>query len=113
MILITKILQFFSEFFTSLFSWLSTSIKQTSASYCELQTADSPTVLVANDGSLISILRIEGVTTLIGQQEFDHIQNAVRQSLQTTMSQPGHVIQVLFTYDKDEVQDEISHIFSP
>ena len=94
-------------------SWFGTSIKQTSAAYCELQTADSDTVLVANDGSLISILKIEGVTTLIGQSEFDQIQNALRQSLQTTMSQSGHVIQVLFSYDKDEVLDEIKNIFAP
>ncbi len=111
--MITRVNNWVKSFSTSLIAWLSSSVKQTAASYCELQTADSPTVLVANDGSLISILRVDGVTSLIGQPEFDHIQQALRQSLQTTMSQPGHVIQVLFSYDKDDVTDEINHIFTP
>ncbi len=104
---------FISGLGNSLLSWLSTSVKQTCASYCELQTADSDTVLVANDGSLVSILKIAGVTTLIGKNEFEYVQNALRQTLQTTMSQPGHVIQVLFSYDKEEVTGEIQHIFNP
>lgn len=111
--MLQRVTTYLKEFATSFLSWMGTSVKQTTASYCELQTADSPTVLVANDGSLISILRIDGVTSLIGRPEFDYIQNAIRQSLQTTMSQPGHVIQALFIYDKDEVTDEISHIFHP
>lgn len=108
-----KALLYIKDLFSSLFASFSNSLKQTSAAYCELQTADSETVLVSNDGSLISILKISGVTTLIGQAEFDHIQNALRQSLQTTMSQAGHVIQVLFSYDRDEVVAEINRIFSP
>lgn len=50
----------------SFLAWLSTSLKQTSEAYCDLETADSPTVFVAHDGSLVSVIRIVGVTTLIG-----------------------------------------------
>lgn len=102
-----------SSISNSLLSWLSTSVKQTCAAYCDLQTADSETVLVANDGSLVSVLKIAGVTTLIGKEEFNQVQKSLRQTLQTTLSQPGHVIQVLFSYDKEEVTDEIRYIFNP
>src|SRR3990167_1559555 len=108
-----KFIKSFFGIFESLFSWLSNSLKQNTSAYCELQTADSETVLVAHDGSLISVLRLEGVTSLIGKEEFDHIQTGLQQSLQTVMSQPGHVIQVYFSYDKDDVQGEISEIFTP
>ena len=37
-------------------AWLSTSLKQTTESYCDLETADSRYTLVAHDGSLISVL---------------------------------------------------------
>ena len=94
-------------------AWLSTLLKQTTLSYCEIQTADSRTVLVANDGSLISILRVEGVQMLIGRDEFTQIQDGLRQALQTTMSHPGYVMQVFFSYNKDEVQNVISEILSP
>lgn len=97
----------------SFFSWMSTSLKQTTASYCDLQTADSETTLVAHDGSLLSVIRIEGVKALIGTEEFNRVQRGLQQSLQTIMSQPGHVIQVYFSYNKDEVRGEIAEILSP
>ncbi len=108
-----KSIKSFLEIFESLFSWLSHSLKQNTSSYCELQTADSETVLVAHDGSLVSVLRLRGVTSLIGKEEFNHVQNGLQQSLQTVMSQPGHVIQVYFSYNKDEAHGEISEILTP
>lgn len=97
----------------SFLSWFSTSVKQTTASYCEIQTADSPTVLVANDGSLLSVLKIAGVNALIGKEEFFKIQEGLQHALQTSMSQPGHVMQVYFSYNKDEVAGEIEAILHP
>ncbi|MBU0743824.1 MAG: type IV secretion protein IcmB [Gammaproteobacteria bacterium] len=94
-------------------AWAGSAVKQTTESYCELQTADSPTVLVGNDGSLISVLKIDGVKALIGVEEFDRIQAGLLSSLQTTMSHAGHSIQVYFSYNRDEVGEEISNIFEP
>ena len=82
--------------FKVLFSWLGTIFKQSTMSYCEIQTADSETTLVANDGALLSVIKLSGVTSLIGKEEFEDIQNGLQQSLQTTMSHPGHTIQVFF-----------------
>ena len=109
----TNYIQSFLDIFESLFSWFSSALKQNSASYCELQTADSPTVLVAHDGSLMSVLQVQGVTSLIGKEEFDQIQIGLQQSLQTVMSQAGHVIQVYFSYNKDEARGEITEILAP
>ena len=94
-------------------AWMSGSSKQTTEAYCDLQTADSPTVLVGNDGSLASILKIDGVKALIGSEEFERIQNGLLQGLQTSMSRSGHGIQVYFSYNRDEVGSEIAHIFEP
>lgn len=99
--------------FNTFWAWLSTMLKQTTLSYCELQTADSRTALVANDGSLVTILRVEGVQMLIGREEFERILDGLRQSLQTTMSHPGYLVQVFFSYNKDEVKGEISEILAP
>jgi intracellular multiplication protein IcmB len=94
-------------------AWASSAIRQTTESYCELQTADSSTVLVGNDGSLISVLRIDGVKALIGAEEFERIRDGLLHSLQTAMSRSGHSMQVYFSYNRDEVGDEIAHIFEP
>lgn len=94
-------------------AWLSTALKQTTQSYCDLQTADSPTALVSHDGGLVSVLRVHGVRALVGSEEFDRIQTGMQQSLQTTMSRPGHTIQFFFSYNKDDIKQEISEIFQP
>ncbi len=99
--------------FNAFWSWLSTMLKQTTISYCEIQTADSRTALVANDGSLITVLRVDGVQMLIGREEFQRILDGLRQALQTTLSHPGYLMQVFFSYNKDEVQGVISEILSP
>ncbi len=91
-------------------AWLSTSLKQTTASYCDLQTADSPTTLVAHDGSLVSVLRVRGVRALVGEEEFDRIQLGMQQTMQTAMSRPGHTIQVHFNYNKDDIKSDIANI---
>lgn len=106
--------RFVESFFNtidSFLAWLSTSLKQTTESYCELETADSPTVLVAHDGSLISLIKIDGVTALIGETEFKRLHEGISLSLQTAMSQPGHALQVFFSYDQDRINDVITQVY--
>ena len=97
----------------SVLAWFSNEIKQTVESYCDLETADDAHTLVARDGSLISVIRVFGVTKLIGQEEFDTIHRGITQSLQATLKRPGHVVQVYFGYDRDAVKPEIEEILSP
>lgn len=97
----------------SILAWFSTELKQTTESYCDLETADDVHTLVARDGSLISVVRVYGVTKLIGQEEFDSIHRGVTQSLQATLKRQGHVVQVYFSYDRDAVKPEIDDILSP
>lgn len=96
----------------SVMAWFSTELKQSVESYCDLETADDPHTLVARDGSLISIIRVYGVTQLIGNEEFNDIHKRLTQSLQATLKRPGHVVQVYFTYDRGAVKPEIQDIFS-
>lgn len=97
----------------SILAWFSTELKQTAESYCDLETADSNTTLVARDGSLVSVIRVFGVTKLIGTDEFDSIHSGLTQSLQATLKRPGHVVQVYFSYDKEAVKPELEEILSP
>lgn len=94
-------------------AWLSTSLKQTTESYCDLETADSPVVLVAHDGSLISVIKIHGVTTLMGAPEFERLHDGLTSSLRTVMARAGHGIQVLFQYDRDNISAVIDDILEP
>lgn len=96
----------------SLLEWMSTALHQTATSYCELETADSEDTLVARDGSLVSIVRLDGARFLVGSEEFDRLHEAVRQTLQTALARKGHTLQVCFVYDKDAVKRDITDIFS-
>ncbi len=97
----------------SVLAWFSTELKQTVESYCDLETADNPNTLVARDGSLISVIRIHGVTRLVGTAEFDAIHTGLTQSLQASLKRLGHEIQVYFSYDKSTVKAEIEDILAP
>ncbi len=103
----------FFEGVDTFFAWLSTSLKQTTESYCDLETADSPTVLVNHDGSLISIIKVEGVTELAGSEEFDRIVEGLTNAFQGAMGRPGHALQVYFSHDKQNIKKVIRDIYAP
>lgn len=96
----------------SILAWFSTEMKQTTESYCDLETAEDTHTLVARDGSLVSVIRVHGVTRLIGADEFEMIHTGLTQSLQATLKRPGHAVQVYFTYDKSAVKSEMADILS-
>jgi intracellular multiplication protein IcmB len=95
------------------FAWISTALKQTTESYCDLETADSSTVLVNHDGTLLSILQIEGVTALAGAQEFERLVEGLSNALQAAMGRPGHAFQVYFSHDKQNIKKLIKNIYAP
>lgn len=103
----------FFEGVDTFFAWLSTSLKQTTEAYCELETADSPTVLVNHDGSLLSILKIEGVTALAGAAEFDRLVEGLTNTFQGAMGRPGHALQIYFSHDKQNIKKVIRDIYAP
>jgi len=94
-------------------AWISTSLKQTTESYCELDTADSPTVLVNHDGSLLTLIKVEGVTALSGQDEFDTLVAGLTNAFQGAMGRAGHAFQVFFSHDKQNIHKLISDIYAP
>ncbi|KTD55427.1 type IV secretion protein IcmB [Legionella quateirensis] len=103
----------FFEGIDTFFAWLSTSLKQTTESYVDLETADSPTVLVNHDGSLLSIIKIEGVTALAGTEEFERLVGGLNNAFQAAMGRPGHALQVYFSHDKQNIKKVIEDIYSP
>ena len=103
----------FFEGMDTFFAWLSTSLKQTTESYCELETADSPTVLVNHDGSLLTLLKIEGVTALVGPDEFERLVEGLTNAFQGAMGRTGHALQVFFSHDKQNIRKVIGDIYVP
>jgi intracellular multiplication protein IcmB len=94
----------------SILAWFSSSMKQTTESYCDLETAEDTYTLVDYDGSLVSIIKLNGVTKLVGNEEFNHIHERLCLALQGNMKRPGHAFQCYFSYDKEGAKGEIENI---
>ncbi len=103
----------FFEGIDTFFAWLSTSLKQTTESYISLETADSVDVLVNHDGSLLTVLEIEGITALAGIDEFDRLVEGLTNAFQTAMHRPGHALQVYYSHDKQNIKKVIQDIYEP
>ncbi len=94
-------------------AWMSSSLKQTTESYCDLETADSPNVLVNHDGTLLSVLKVEGVTGITGVEEFERLVDGLNNAFQGAMNRAGHALQVYFSHDKEHIKQVIEDIYAP
>ena len=108
-----KIIDGLLDSMDSFLAWFSSSLQTTTESYCDLQTADSPYVLVAHDGSLVSVLKIHGVTALVGEAEFRQIRDGLATTLRPTMSHAGHALQVYFSHSQESVAQLINENYQP
>lgn len=97
----------------SLLEWLGTSLKTTAISYCDLEAVDNRHTLVSRDGSMLTVIQIEGVQFMVGGEEFDRLHDGVTNALATAMGRAGHGAQMVFTYDTETVLAEIKEIFEP
>ena len=81
-------------------------------SYCRLETVDNG-VLVADDGSLVSLLHLEGSLKHVGVEEYTAIVSGLTEKLQATLSKPGHALQVVFEYDPESSGERIAELLQP
>ena len=80
--------------------------------YCRLETVDNG-ALVADDGSLITLLRLEGSLKHVGVDEYNTIVAGLTEKLQSSLSKPGHLIQVVFEYDPEGSESRITEMLQP
>lgn len=73
-----------------------TLVRQPIESFIRLETADDEVTLVAEDGSLISYLRVDGSRQIIGHEEYTHMIEAATVKLGARFDRPGHAMQMFF-----------------
>lgn len=89
----------------TLLAWFSSGLASTIQSNCDIQTADGEFSLVTNDGSLCTVMKVEGVTSLVGSEEFESIHKGLVEAFSPFMSIDGHGLQVVYTYSKDRIHE--------
>lgn len=98
----------------SFFVWLSSFLKQNLADYSDLETAQDTYNLVAKDGSLLSIVRINGYRTLIsGNSYLQNISEPMRSGLDQFMIKNGHSIQFWFSVNPYKTEENILKALKP
>ncbi len=94
-------------------AWLGGSLGQSAEYYCTLESARNKYTLIARDGSLVSILKCQGITYLVGAEEFGKLHAGVTNALNGSMSRSGHGLQMFFCYDPDPIKKELTDILLP
>lgn len=96
-----------------LLGWVGVSFGQWAEAYCKLETAEDVYNLVARDGSLVSIIKVNGVKYLVGPDEFEHIHNELTTTLKTALSRDGQGIQLFFKHDNENIEQQLNNILTP
>ncbi len=73
--------------------------RQPIESFIRLETAQDGTTLVADDGSLMSIIQIHGSRQIIGDAEYQWIVDQATTKLGSRFDRPGYALQVYFMRD--------------
>lgn len=68
-------------------------------SFCKLESPDDSTTWVAKDGSLVSVIKVDGCYSLIGASETDAIVRRFTLALTPYLSENGFALQVWFGQD--------------
>lgn len=97
----------------SIFAWLGSVFKQDALTYCDLESADSRHTLVGKDGSLVSIIALEGYKRFVGPNEFAYLCERITEAFQPSMSTTGHAIQFYFSYEKESIKRTLDEALTP
>jgi intracellular multiplication protein IcmB len=77
----------------------------------DLETADDDVTFALNDGSLSSLIRVDGIRTMVGAEEFSLLSNVVTDALSMMLKSEGRTVAFYYAYDpfyKDDVRQAFS-----
>ena len=87
-----------------------TALKNTLDAYCRLETSSGEHALVADDGSMVSVFRLDGFRSLPGEQDITEACDRLRVGLSPFFSRPGLALQFWFGHSPDLGEQELGTI---
>lgn len=88
-------------------------LKQTVESYSMLHSVDSEFAYLASNGALVSVARVRGVNTIVGDAEYQQIHESVSSLLAPFMREYGHRLQWTHYDDPALLGKELAAIAAP
>lgn len=85
---------------------------QPASHYCRLESGIG-NVLIADDGSLLSMIEVAGNLNYRDEEEFTAMLNRLYLSMAPLFKSPGQVLQVVFHYDPEASVDEANYALDP
>ncbi len=92
---------------------LNVGTKKHLSSFSLLETTDGEHTIVAKDGSMMSILRIDGVKKVVGDDELRNIIDRMNIQMSPYLTDEGQAIQVWFSRNPDLAQQLVRETTSP
>jgi intracellular multiplication protein IcmB len=88
-------------------------MRQPVESFIRLETADDDTTLVSEDGSLLTVVRIDGARQIIGDLEYKKILSDSVVKIGTRFDRPGHAMQIYFSRNPERSFNELHKLMRP
>ena len=88
-------------------------LRQPVESFIRLETADDDTTLVSEDGSLLTVVKVDGARQIIGDEEYKKILSDSIVKIGTRFDRPGHAMQIYFSRNPERSYNEVLKILRP
>lgn len=90
-----------------------TLLKYPVESYIRLETSQDETTLLAEDASLITMIKVEGSRQIIGEQEYRFLLESSTLKLGARFDRSGHAWQVYFARNPDRASESVETMMQP
>ncbi len=84
--------------------------RQSVDSFIRLETSENETTMVAEDGSLLTYLKVDGTRQVIGEQEYQHIIEGATIKIGARFDRQGHALQVFFVRDPARIRRYLQYM---
>jgi intracellular multiplication protein IcmB len=101
------------NFFEKLLVPFQMGFRQAVETFIRLETADDDMTLVAQDGSLVSYLKIDGSRQIIGDEEYRYLVEAATVKIGAKFDRQGHALQVFFVRDPARIEPHLQKLTKP
>jgi intracellular multiplication protein IcmB len=99
--------------FSKIFAPFVKSMRQPVESFIRLETSDDNISFAAADGSLMTIVRIDGARQIIGDAEYRKILADAVVKFGARFDRPGHALQIYFLRNPERIADQIKLLLRP
>ena len=81
--------------------------------YCFLDTATNPKFFTAQDGSLVSIVSIQGIRKIVDKREQAVVALDLYKKLKTHFKNSGHSLQFVYSKDAERTKQTLTNLITP